>query len=256
MSEVHAQHPKENPLSNILLNVILPVLALDKLSVDPAFAEEPKFWHLGPMWAVIIGLALPIGYGTWFFLKHRRMNFFSWIGIISVLLTGALIAYLWNSDGSIKPNAAALFGLKEGSIPLVLGLAIFVSHWTKTPLLNAFLYTDAIFDVKRIEREVEAKGVLEPYRKLLFSSTLLFASSFLISTVLNYFLALHFLGDIDYTAEDARTQFTKQVSSIMWWGFLVIGAPILIILTILLFRLVGGLRKITGLTNEEVLLPR
>ena len=256
MSEVHAQHPKENPISNILLNVILPVLALDKLSTDPAFAEAPKFWHVGPLWAVIIGLALPVGYGIWFFLKHRKMNFFSWIGVISVLLTGGLIAYLWNSDGSIKPNAAQLFGLKEGSIPLVLGLAIFVSHWTKTPLLNAFLYSDSIFDIKRIEKVVDEKQVEEPYRKLLFSSTILFASSFLISTVLNFFLAIHFLSDIDYTAVDARTQFTQKVSSIMWWGFLVIGAPIMIILTLLLFRLLGGLRKITGLTNEEIMLPR
>ena len=247
---------QENPLANILVNVILPVLALDKLSVDPAFADDPKLYHIGPTWAVLIGLALPIGYGIWFFIKYKKSNLFSWIGVGSVLLTGSLIFYLWNSDGTIKPNAAQLFGLKEGSIPLVLGVTILLSHWSKTPLLNTFLYSDTIFDIKRIEKEIQLNQKEDQYKKLLFSSTVLFSASFLISTVLNFFLAIHFLGDIDVNAADARTQFTQKVSSIMWWGFLVIGAPILVVLSFLLFRLLKGLRQITGLSNDEITLPR
>jgi len=256
MSEIDAQAPQENPLVNIALNVIVPVLALDHLSKDRVFEEAPKFWHLGPIWAVVIGLSLPIGYGIWFFIKHRKPNFFSVIGVVSVILTGALIIYLWNGDGTIKPQAAKLFGLKEGSIPLVLGMTILLSHWTKTPLLNTFVYSPQIFDLKRIEAEIAANGVQEPYRKLLFSSTIIFSASFLISTVLNFFLALHFLGGVDANAADARTQFAQGISRLTWWGFLVIGAPILVLLVLLFFRLIRRLRALTGLDDEQILMPR
>ena len=260
MSEIDAQPPQENPLTNILVNVIIPVLALSYLSKDPALQEQVgkavRPWHLGPAKAMIIALALPIGYGIWYFVRHRSANFFSILGLVSVLLTGGLTLYLWNKDGSIKPHAAELFGLKEASILLVLGIAIFVSHWTKTPLLNAFLYSPQIFDLKRIEKAVKERDEHDRYRRLLFTSTIIFAASFLISTVANFFLAQYFLGGIDTEAADALEQYNKGVAKLTGWGFAVIGLPILVLLFFLLWFLLKGLRKITGLENEEIMLPR
>ncbi|NNC89935.1 MAG: hypothetical protein HKN82_15865 [Akkermansiaceae bacterium] len=260
MTEVDAKPPQENPLTNILVNVIVPVLVLSYLSKDPAIqetlGETVRPWHLGPAKAIIIALALPIGYGVWFFVRHRSANFFSILGFISVLLTGGLTLYLWNKDGSIKPHAAELFGLKEASIPLVLGCAIFASHWTKTPLLNAFLYSPQIFDLKRIEKAVEERNAQDRYRRLLFTSTIIFASSFLVSTVANFFLALHFLGGIDTDAPDALVKYNEGVAKLTGWGFAVIGVPILLLLFFLLWFLLRGLRALTGLDNEEIMLPR
>lgn len=260
MSEVDAKPPQENPLTNILVNVIVPVLALSYLSKDPALQEllgkTGRFWHIGPGKAMIVGLSFPVLYGIWFFIKHRKTNFFSLVGLGSVLLTGGLTLYLWNADGTIKPHAAQLFGIKEATIPLILGSAIFVSHWTRSPLLNIFLYSPQVFDIKRIEKEVAAHDVQEAYAKLLYSSTIIFASSFLVSTVLNYFLAQHFLGHIDTQATDALTLYNEGIAKLTGWGFAVIGVPILIILGIVMMRLVKGLGRLTGLTSEEVLLPR
>jgi len=260
MSEIDAKPPQESPLTNILVNVILPVLALSHLSKDPVLQEKLEkavhFWHIGPGKAMIVALAFPIGYGIWFFLKHRRTNFFSLVGLGSVILTGGLTLYLWNADGTIKPNAAQLFGIKEASIPLVLGSAIFLSHWTRSPLLNIFLYSPQVFDIKRIEKEVRERDAMVPYGKLLFSSTIIFSCSFLISTVLNYFVAQYFLADINTQAEDALTLYNEAISKLNLWGFVVIGVPILVVLSIIMLRLVKGLRKLTGLETEEVLLPR
>jgi hypothetical protein len=260
MSEVDAKAPQENPLTNILVNVIVPVLVLSHMSKDPALQEKlgeaVRAWHVGPGMAIIIALAFPILYGIWFFIKHKKTNFFSLMGLGSVLLTGGLTLYLWNSDGTIKPLAAQLFGIKEASIPLMLGIAIFISHWTRTPLLNTFLYSPQVFDIKRIEKEVAVNNVQEQYSKLLFSSTIIFALSFLVSTVMNYFLALHFLGHIDTQANDALILYNKGIAKLTGWGFAVIGVPILVILFIVMMRLVKGLRKLTGLETEQVLLPR
>lgn len=247
---------QDHPVVNILINVLVPVLVLSYLSKDPALVENAKWWHLGPVKALAIALTLPIGYGVWFFIKNRKANFFSALGLFSVLLTGALTIYLWNADGTVKPNADILFGLKEASVPFALGCAVIGSHWTATPLLRVFLYNDSIFDIPKIEKRVEEMQVVEPYRKLLFQSTALFAASFFLSTVMNFFLALYFLGDLDHTAVDAREIYNAQVAKLTGWGFAVIGLPILVFLMFTLFRLFKGLKKVTGLTDDELMLPR
>lgn len=261
MSEVDAKPPQESPLTNIIVNVLVPIVALTMMSDDPDIlkmdGEDPKLWHIGPMKALILALALPVCYGAWFFIKHKKLNFFSVVGLVSVLLTGGLTLYLWQEDGSVRPSAPVLFGIKEGSVPLVLGMAIFFSHWTKTPLLNTFLYSPQIFDIKKIESVVKEKNALEPYGKLLYTCTICFAASFLISTFANYFLAQYFLGDIDFTdKKEARKLYNNGVGKLTFWGFITIGVPILVILMFVMWYLVTGLKKLTGLDTEEILLPR
>lgn len=251
---------QEHPLANILINVLIPVLALSYLSKDPAIQEmlgkEVKMWHIGPIKALMVALAFPITYGIWFFAKTRKMNFFSGLGLFSVLLTGGLTLFLWNKDGTVKEHAAVLFGLKEASIPFVLGLAIIVSHWSKTPLLNTFLYSDSLFDVKKIENKVAELGKQTDYRKVLLNATILFAMSFFISTLMNFGLSLYFLGDLDHTAADAREIYNEKVAKVTGWGFVVIGVPIMAFLFFTLKKLLTGLRELTGFKDEELLMPR
>lgn len=242
---------EEHPLANILINVLVPVMALSFLS-----KEGSRPWHLGPAVAMAVGLALPLGYGIWFFAKTRRANFFSLLGLVSVLLTGGLTLYLWNRDGTVKPNAAVWFGLKEASIPLVLGLAVLGSHWSSTPLLRLFLYSDNLFDIPKVERRVADLGAAAAYRRILWQATVLFAGSFFVSTVLNFLLAQWFLGGINHAASDAREQYNVQVAKLTGWGFVVIALPMLVFLGFTLYRLLAGLRRVTGLSNEEILHPR
>lgn len=258
--EVIKKPSQENPLINILINVLIPVLALSFLSKDPVVQEmlgkEVRPWHVGPLWALAVGLAFPICYGVWFFAKTRKMNFFSGLGLFSVLLTGGLTLFLWNKDGTVKEHAAVLFGLKEASIPFVLGVAIIASHWSKTPLLRTFLYTDSIFDIDKIEKKVGELGREADYAKVLLNATVLFSFSFFVSTLLNFGLAMYFLGDLDHAAADAMTHYNERVAKITGWGFVVIGVPIMVFLFFTLKKLFAGLRGITGLRDEELTMPR
>jgi hypothetical protein len=253
------QH-QEHPLANILINVLIPVLALSYLSKDPGFQQAigktVQPWHIGPVKAIIVALAFPICYGAWHFIRTRKTNFFSALGLISVLLTGGLTIYLWNGDGTVKAHADVLFGLKEASIPFILGIAVIGSHYTSSPLLRAFLYSDSLFDIRKIESRVEETGGQERYRNILFQATLLFAASFFLSTVMNFGLALYFLGDLDHTAANARELYNERVAKLTGWSFAVIGVPILVFLFCTLRRLVTQLRALTGLTDDELMLPR
>ncbi len=251
---------QEHPLANILINVLIPVLALSYLSKDPAIQEmlgkSVNPWHIGPVNALIVALAFPICYGIWFFIKTKKMNFFSGLGLFSVLLTGGLTLFLWNKDGTVKEHAAVLFGLKEASIPFVLGLAIIASHWSKTPLLRTFLYSDTLFDINRIEKKVAELGRETDYRKVILDATLLFAGSFLLSTLMNFGMAIYFLGDLDHTASNARELYNSQVAKVTGWGFLVIGVPIMVFLYLTLRKLLKGLHRVTGLEDDQLMMPR
>ena len=242
---------QENPLANILINVLIPVFALSFMSKD-----GDKLWHIGAAKAMYVALIPPIAYGIWYFFKTKKMNVFSLLGLLSVALTGGLTIYLWNQDGTVKPNAAILFGIKEACIPFVLGIAVLLSHRGKTPLLNAFLYNDSVFNIPLIEKSVAEKNQQDTYAKLLWQSTMLFASSFAVSAVLNLGLALHFLGQLDHTAADAKKVYNEQVGKITGWGFVVIGLPLLVVLGFTLWRLMGGLKKITGLDQDGIMMPR
>lgn len=257
------QAPKpaqEHPLANILINVLIPVLALSYLSKDPEIQQmlgkAVKPWHIGPIKALIVALAFPICYGVWFFIKTKKMNFFSGLGLFSVLLTGGLTLFLWNEDGTVKEHAAVLFGLKEASIPFVLGMAIIASHWSKTPLLRTFLYSDSIFDINKIERKVAELGRETDYQKVLLNATLLFAASFFISTLLNFGLSIYFLGDLDHAAANAREIYNEKVAKVTGWGFLVIGLPVMVFLFLTLKKLLKGLSELTGLDDEQLMMPR
>lgn len=259
-NQVKKPSNQEHPLANILINVIVPVLVLSFLSKDPALQEllgkTAKPWHLGPVKAIIIALALPIGYGIWFFAKTRKPNFFSALGLVSVILTGALTLYLWNQNGTVKPNAGLLFGIKEAMIPLVLCVAILWSHRSASPLIRVFLYNDSIFDIPKIEARVAELGVAMDYDKVLLGATRLFAASFFISSVLNLIVAQWFFHGFDATARDALEVYNGIVGKITGWGFAIIGVPILVFLFFTLMRLLAGLRRITGFKDNELMLPR
>jgi hypothetical protein len=252
--------PKDNPLANILINVIIPVLALSYLSKDPALqaklGKEIQPWHIGPAYAMVVALAFPIVFGIRHFLRTRKANFISLVGLVSVLLTGGLTLYLWNADGTVKPYAAPLFGIKEAMVPLILGILALTSHKGKSPLVRTMLYSPNLFDIDRIERHIAANGQQDGYRRLLWQSTLMFAGSFLLSTVMNFFLALYFLGGLDRAAPDALELYNSQIARLTGWSFAVIGAPILLFLFLTLMRLLAGLRKLTGLTNDDILLAK
>lgn len=250
----------EHPLANILINVLIPVLALSYLSKDPEFqlalGKAVRPWHIGPLKALVVALMFPIGYGIWHFTKTRKPNFFSALGLISVLLTGGLTLFLWNKDGTVKPNADVLFGLKEASIPFILGLAVIGSHYTNNPLLRLFIYSDSLFDIPKIERRVDEINGRERYQQILFQATLMFAASFFISTVLNFGLSLFFLGGLDHAAANARELYNERVAKLTGWGFAVIGVPILIFLFFTLRRLLKSLGSLTSMKDEEMMLPR
>ena len=246
------QKQQDNPLTDIIVNVLLPVLILTNCSKDGT-----KFWHLGPYIAMGLAIAIPLSYGIWHFAKRKKINTFSAVGVANVLLTGLITIYLFSTDDpETRRFAPLLFGIKEAIQPLILGSLFLFTHKSKSPLFNAFIYNDNIFDHKRINKVVKTNGREEDLGKLLWTSTLLFFGSFCLSAIMNLGLAYYFLHDLDAYAANWRELYNEDVGRITGWGFLVIGVPLLIVGGFILARMIKGLKALTGLETEKILQAR
>jgi hypothetical protein len=106
---------KESFLANLLMNIVLPTLILTKLSGDDS---------LGPTWGLVAALSFPLSYGLQDFIRNKKINGFSALGIVSVLLTGGI---------SLLHLDAKYIAMKEAGIPALLGIATLISTKTRYP---------------------------------------------------------------------------------------------------------------------------
>lgn len=243
---------KDSPLTDIIVNVLIPVLILSHCSKD-----GEKLWHLGPYLAMGLAVVIPLGYGIFHFIQHRKLNTFSAVGVANVLLTGLITIYLFSTDEpETRKLAPYLFGIKEAIQPLILGSLFLLTHKSPTPLFNAFIYNENIFDHARINQKVKEKQKESELSHLLWTSTLYFFGSFCLSAVMNLGLAYYFLHDLDPHASDWRELYNQDVGRITGWGFLVIGVPLLVIGGFILARMIKGLKNLTGLETETILQAR
>ena len=227
----------ENPLANLLLNVLIPVVILSNLN------KEGDFPQLGPKGSLITALLFPIGYQIYDYWLRRKWNLFSLIGFVSVLLTGGL---------GLMTMSAQVFAWKEAAVPLILAALIFFSHKGKKPLVKMLLLNPDLLDMPKVEAAVEKTGSRRSYEQLLWTSTLLLTATMLLSAVLNYFLAIYFLAD----KVPGSPEYTAAIGAQTGWGYLVVGVPSLAMMAFSLLRLFKGLKALTGLETDEIMLPR
>lgn len=220
---------RENIWVNLACNAILPGLLLTKLS-------KPE--RLGPAWALVVAVSVPLIYGIYDLIRRRKWNIFSVLGIASTLLTGGFglmkIDNLW-------------FAVKEATIPLLLGLAVPLSLQTRQPLIREMLYNDQVLDTAKIGSALARNRNEAEFERELARTSWLIAVSFLFSAVLNYFLARWIV-----TATPGSTENAEQLGRLNWVSWPVIALPSTAIMMVALFRLLKGVERLTGLKGDEL----
>jgi len=220
----------ENQLVNLAFNIIIPTLILMKLSGDD---------YLGTKLAIVIALSFPLIYGLKDFLTQRKFNFFSILGIISILLTGGI---------SLLELDPAYIAIKEAAVPALFGIATIISLKTPYPLVKTFLYNDKILRTDRIASALEENNNSLQFEKCLANASWLVASSFFLSSVLNYVLATVLI-----TSQPGTVEFNEQLGKMTALSFPVIAIPAMLVLMGALFYLFRGITRLTGLTLEDVI---
>lgn len=222
---------KENAFLSLALNVALPSIILTQLS-------KPD--RLGPFWALIIAIALPLGYGIYDAIDRKKLNLFSVIGFVSILITGGL---------GLFPTKPLWFAIKEGAIAVIFGLAVLLTQNTKRPLVRQLLWNPEIFDTKRVEAKLETDGHTPAFKKLLGRSALIIALGLISSGVVNFFISMHLLdGTIGGTPEYIAA--VGKQTALTW---IVISIPLMIVMGLTLWYLFRGITKLSGMSFDDIL---
>lgn len=221
--------PRENIWLALLCNAAYPALVLSLLSKED---------RLGPTWALIAAIVVPLGYGLNDLVRNRRWNVFALLGVVSTLLTGGF---------GLMKLSGMWFAVKEAAVPLVLGLAVPLSMRTRQPLVRTLLFNDQILDTQRIDAALEEKGQRPAFQALLGRTSWLVASSFFLSAGLNFFLALFILRSPSGTPE-----FNAELGKLTALSYPVIMVPSMAILMLGIWKLLTGVEKLTGLSGDDL----
>lgn len=217
-------------LINILMNIVIPTLILTKLS-------GPNY--LGATWGLIAALSFPIGYGIKDYISQRKFNFFSALGIVSVLLTGGI---------SLMHLPTQYYAIKEAAIPGLIGLIVIISTKTRFPLVKTFLYNDNLLQVDKIAAALAERGNSAKFEKTLRNGSYIIAMSFFVSSILNYVLAKMIVVSATGTPE-----FNVEIGKMHALGFPVIAVPSLLIMVATLMYIFRSIRILAGLSLEDVM---
>lgn len=220
---------QNNPLLEILINVVIPTLILSFLSKDQ---------YLGNKLALIVALAFPIIYGCKDLLGAHKVNFFSVLGVLTVALTGGMGLL------EIDPKYIAI---KEAAIPGLIGLMTLASLRTRYPLVKTFIYNDKLLQIERIDRALRENQATEAFEKSLANSSVLLACSFFVASATNYALAKFVL-----VSPPGTEQFNVELARMMALSYPVNVVPAMIVMLFAVYYLFRSIRKYTSLSLEEI----
>lgn len=224
---------EENPLVSLLLNIAIPSLILHQFS---------ETHQLGPVWALVVALSIPLVYGFVDWRRRREFNLFSMLGAASVVLTGGL--------GLIQAGAIWI-ALKEASFPLFFAVAILYSTRTKRPLIRTFLMSPQLVDVPAIEHALKKKNKEKEFGELLLKSSFILSGSMILCAALSFGVAIYILE-----SEPGTPAFNQELGKMIALSFPVAGGPALIVLLYSFWILVKGLTDLTGLKRDDIFNPR
>src|SRR5689334_6352051 len=105
-----SQAPQENPFLNLVINIFLPVMILNKGSL-----------YLDPRLTLLVALCFPLAYGIQDYIRRRHKNYVSLLGMVNIALTGSL---------ALMQLQGIWFAIKEACLPALLGVLVLGSAWT------------------------------------------------------------------------------------------------------------------------------
>jgi intracellular septation protein A len=217
-------------LGNLLFNIVIPTLIMTKFSGEQ---------HLGPLMAIVVALAFPVVYGIRDYLQAHKPNFFSILGVVSVVLTGTM---------SLLKLPPEYIAIKEAAIPGLFGLATLISVNTRWPLVKTFLFNEQVLKVNLVHEALSKYGNEQHFEMKLKNASYMVAGSFFLSSVLNYILAKVML-----VSEPGTVAYTEELGKMTALSFPVIALPSTIVLMLALWYLLNQIKKLTHLDIEDLL---
>lgn len=219
-----------NTLLELIYNIAIPSIILMKLSGDE---------YLGSMYALVLALLFPIGYGLYDFIKNKSLNFISLLGFLSTFLTGGI--------GLFELDVQWL-AIKEAAIPSAIGLVVLISGFWGKPLIAKILLNPVLFNLDLIYQTLSNKGKTDEFKAKIQRANHLLSITFIFSATMNYLLAKWIV-----VSPAGTTKFNEELGEMTILSYPVIAIPSTIMLFAIMFYVVKSVMKLTSLKLEEIL---
>lgn len=217
-----------NIMSKALINIFLPVAILLTLS------DESR---LGPLAALLLAVGIPATYGTWELVRTRKINASSILGIVSVLMTGAIAVFELDTR---------YFAVKEAAIPVGFAAILLISNRMSFPVVK--LLFDVVQRKERVERLIPEHHQETAYRKHIERSGALWAGIMILSGVMKFTLA-----SIIMTADAGTREFNTQLATYELVQIPTSMTITMVLILSLIYFIAKGTGALIGLAPSEVL---
>lgn len=221
---------KPNPLLEIAITIVVPAIVLMKLSGADS---------LGPLRALLLGLAFPLGWGLYEGWRRRKLSWLAVLGVVSTLLTGGI--------GLLALDAKWL-AVKEAAVPSLIGLVILGSVWTGNPLIRMLVFNASLFDVDKVNQALVAHGNTAAFNQRLRQGTVMLAGTFFFSAVANFVLTRWVV-----TSPAGTEAFNQELGRLTLLSYPVIAVPSMLMMMGLLYWLARQAKAMTGLDMGDML---
>lgn len=230
-----APHNISTSLLNLAFNIVIPILVLNKLSLK-----------IGPTQALLLALAFPLSYGAYDLIQNRKLNYISLLGLLNVLFTGGL---------ALLSVSGIWYAVKEATFPSLIGLFVLGSAFTKKPFVKMLFMNPQLMKLELLEEKLKEKNTSEDFQVLLKNTTILLAGTFGISAVLNYVVARYTFTHIDpdLSAEQRALLLNDQIAANTAWSNIIITGTSMVCLMAILWFLLRGIKKLSGLKLDEIM---
>ena len=195
---------------------------------------------VGPKISLGLAVSFPLVYGIYSFIKERKVNFISVLGLVSVLLTGVM--------GMFKEISPMWFAIKEASVPAVIAIVVLISIRMNRNIVKKLLFNEDIMYMEKVHEKLDENGQREQFDTTITNASYWVAFSFVISSLLNFILARVILKGIPGTEI-----YDKQLAKMMALSFPVIALPCTIILVLVFLYVLKKIKTLTGIEFDEII---
>lgn len=235
-SSINQEKPpsKENGFLNLIFNIVLPVLILNKGSK-----------YIGALYALLLALAFPLSYGAYDLIKRKKANAFSALGLINVAITGSLALLGLNGFW---------FAVKEAAFPALVGCFVLGSAFSRRPFIETLFLNPSIMKVDLLEQRLLENGKQKDFHNHLRKATQWLSLSFAFSAICNFLLARRIFINIDSNLpkETQSLMLNDQIAQMTTWSIGVIMVPSMVFLMIIFWYLMRGVKSHSGLSTTDL----
>ena len=243
---------KENPILSLCCNILIPVIILKNGS---KWINRILIQYYGEEWVYqnsiivdissivfFIALICPVIYFFYDLLNRKNINLISILGFINILLTGGI--GIFGAKFGLSKN---WFILKEGLLPIIIGLVLIIMSKYRQSSFNNILLNDVLFDNDKIRISIKEDMKYE-FQYIVRKAGYYLISGFFISSIIQFSLAYFIV-----VSSPGESSFNEEVSTMTWVSYIAVLLPTMLIVGKGYLELISGIEKITGLKKDEFL---